>query len=469
MPVYPVIFGPPALLGWYPHMARRDASIWERYLKQEATSWEGFAYDVALGGQIIEDPDASEAELLGWRFSTAQRIDVVGNRGKEHWIIEVRAQARVGAVGAVMGYTMLAQREPWTELPLVPCVITDNVSPDVRWVAEQFDVQLIIVPEPSERILSAWPTHQHRRIFEARGPPKATTSSPEQQLELELQRARARAKGGQVNTVSLPGWDSVVHLAPRYQPTAGDRREYWNALRAGRPAQLSGEAIDAIETRRATAQRIASSATPGYAQAWGQMLTALDNVQDFTTTVALLGRMALWPAISALDAALPRFAEAGWARSVFGATPAAAEQLAATAARQAAADAYLAARAATLAEYAAAATAGLERSALLAAGREAAEAAAAAAARAAYRHPHRRRKGRRNPRPRQTHPRHRLGPPRRRPVQPPQLAWPSGHDRLQRRLLRPPSWPRRRRPPRPPTREGRPRPVRHEGQALRPR
>jgi hypothetical protein len=153
MSVYPVIFDAPRLLGWYPHMARRDATIWERYLKLEASSWVGFAYDVALGGQNVTDPAATEAEILGWRFSTAQRIDVVGDRGAEHWIIEVRSQARMGAIGAVIGYTMLALREPWTELPLVPCVITDNMSPDVRYVAEQLSVQVIIVPEPEPKVL----------------------------------------------------------------------------------------------------------------------------------------------------------------------------------------------------------------------------------------------------------------------------------------------------------------------------
>lgn len=153
MPVYPVEFFPPALLGHYPHMARRDAVIWERYLKLEASSWLGFAYDVALGGVVVDDPLGSEAEKLGYQFSTAQRVDVVGDRGTEHWIIEVRSQARVGAIGAVMGYTLLAQREPWTHLPLIPVVITDNMSPDVRWVAEQFSVQVIVVPEAPERVL----------------------------------------------------------------------------------------------------------------------------------------------------------------------------------------------------------------------------------------------------------------------------------------------------------------------------
>ncbi len=209
--------------------------------------------------------------------------------------------------------------------------------------------------------------------------------TPAQQLEEERKRAKARARSGQQNTVSLPGWDQVVHIVPRYEPTKAERDEYWRALRERRAPNLSPEAVDAIDTRRAAATRIGTSAAPPYAQAFGQMLTALDNVQDFTTSVATLGRLALWPAIRAVDAALPRFAAEGWARTVFGATPEAAERIASLAAREAASEAYLAARAASLAEYSAAAAAGLERSALLAAGREAAELAAGAAARAAYR------------------------------------------------------------------------------------
>lgn len=209
--------------------------------------------------------------------------------------------------------------------------------------------------------------------------------TPEEQFKEEQRRAKLRARTGQQNTVSLPGWNDVIHLEPRLVPTTAQKDEYYAARRQHRDANLPPEVIDAIESRRAAAGRIASSTAPGYAQAFGQMLTAIDNVQDFTTTVATLGRLALWPAISTLDAALPRFAAEGWARTVFGATPQAAENIARLAANQAASDAYLAARAATLSEYATAARLGLERSSLLTAGREAAELAAAAAWRATFR------------------------------------------------------------------------------------
>jgi hypothetical protein len=85
--------------------------------------------------------------------NTAERIDVVADNGKEHWIIEIRPNAKLGALGSAIGYTLLAQREPWTALPLVPAVLTDNCSPDFRWVADLLGVQVIIVPEEVGRVL----------------------------------------------------------------------------------------------------------------------------------------------------------------------------------------------------------------------------------------------------------------------------------------------------------------------------
>lgn len=150
MSVYPVEFASPALLGSYPNMSRRDAPLWERYLRLYAHQWQGFAYNVALGGLEVTDPEASDAERIGWRYNTAEKIDVVANRGDEHWIIECKPNARAGAVGQVLCYKLLADREPWTSLPTVPCVLTDNMSPDVRWFAEQVGVEVIILPQPTD-------------------------------------------------------------------------------------------------------------------------------------------------------------------------------------------------------------------------------------------------------------------------------------------------------------------------------
>ncbi|MFQ5844773.1 MAG: hypothetical protein ACE5JG_07275, partial [Planctomycetota bacterium] len=51
MPVFPVQIQPPELTGHYPHMSRHDTALWERFLTAFGREFEGFAYDVALGGR----------------------------------------------------------------------------------------------------------------------------------------------------------------------------------------------------------------------------------------------------------------------------------------------------------------------------------------------------------------------------------------------------------------------------------
>jgi hypothetical protein len=208
--------------------------------------------------------------------------------------------------------------------------------------------------------------------------------SPEEQELEAARRARARSRSGLPNTVSLPGWDDVIHLTPRPTITDAERREYYAAFREQRPSDLSAETVAEIDRRRERAARAASSSAPPYSAAFGQMLTALDNVQDFTTTVATLGRVALWPAIRALDAVTPRFATAGALQSIFGATPAATQQLARVASQEAAALAYRQVLTESLAGRLAAAASGIEALTLRQVAREAAEDAARLAGRAAF-------------------------------------------------------------------------------------
>jgi hypothetical protein len=145
MPVYPIEFAPPALLGGYPNMQRRDALIWEAFLRTVPVGLERVAYNVALGGVAPNDPTASEAMLRGFAYSTASKPDVVCDFGAVWWVCEVKPSATLGAVGQALGYTLMAEREALTELPMLPTIITDAAAPDLIWVCEQLDINLVQV------------------------------------------------------------------------------------------------------------------------------------------------------------------------------------------------------------------------------------------------------------------------------------------------------------------------------------
>jgi hypothetical protein len=144
-PVYPLTVYTWDSISSYPHMAKRDANVWEKYLKAHGAEYIGFSYDVALGGRQLALEGMREEESIAWQYSTALKIDVVGWKANQAWIIEVRPDATVGTLGAALCYTLVAQREQLSELPLVPAICYESIQIDVEWCCQQTGVQLLKV------------------------------------------------------------------------------------------------------------------------------------------------------------------------------------------------------------------------------------------------------------------------------------------------------------------------------------
>ncbi len=144
--VYPLTLYAPDQIAHYPHMARRDAEVWERFLRKRGAEFTAFSYDVALGGRVLDLAGGDPDTIRAWQYSTALKIDAVGWMGNQAWIIEVRPEATVGTYGAAVAYTLVFRREQITELPLVPTIVCNAIQLDVLWVCQQTGVQVVQVP-----------------------------------------------------------------------------------------------------------------------------------------------------------------------------------------------------------------------------------------------------------------------------------------------------------------------------------
>lgn len=143
--VYPPNLLPAEFRGHYPHMARRDAVVWTRFLNAHAGDYRGFAYDVALGGWRIDGLGMEEQDVIGWQYNTALKIDAVGLTATEAHVIEVRPEATVSALGAALTYAMVCDREQVFDLPLRPMVVCETMQVDVRWACGQLGVTVLEV------------------------------------------------------------------------------------------------------------------------------------------------------------------------------------------------------------------------------------------------------------------------------------------------------------------------------------
>lgn len=176
MPVYPIEWTEPRLFGYYPAMGKRDAELWERWLKQSHPNVLRVAYNVALGGLIPDVQNATDAELKGWQYNTAAKIDALVDVGPEWWVIEVKPAANLNAPGQAIAYVVLLAREGLTELPLIPTVLSDTVGPDFQYVCQQLGCQLFLAPElPPGRLLDGVPRGPQPQGYETTTPPPIVT------------------------------------------------------------------------------------------------------------------------------------------------------------------------------------------------------------------------------------------------------------------------------------------------------
>lgn len=142
--------------------------------------------------------------------------------------------------------------------------------------------------------------------------------------------------GGKSPRISIPAWDDVIRTGPRTTVTPEDYAISKHFRQARLPSPLDPKIEREIQHRRDVADRIRNSAIPEYQTGVGTMVTAVDNVQDATLTLAVggritstaLGRFGLWmaPAVAQLSRLALAMSWLGIALSYFGIAYAAACQ-----------------------------------------------------------------------------------------------------------------------------------------------
>jgi hypothetical protein len=133
------------LSGKYPHMFPGDIAIWERFLQKYGSRYLRFDYDIKVGS-IPNFPSGYDPYI--YRMGEAlwkKRIDVVAVDGFNAYIIEVKPNASMGAVGQVLSYAKLYEAEYKPGLPVVPMIVTDNPDKDLSKLCDIFNIRLVIV------------------------------------------------------------------------------------------------------------------------------------------------------------------------------------------------------------------------------------------------------------------------------------------------------------------------------------
>jgi len=139
--VYPIAWEPIAVTGRYRNLQRRDVALWERWIVAHGEAFEAVAYDVAVGGVEPIGEDLTPQDIAGWRYSTAQKIDVCLRDEAGIWCIEVKPAGHLSSIGAAIAYPKLLERDEPDLVIAGGGFITDYIPPAIAWLVEQLQLR----------------------------------------------------------------------------------------------------------------------------------------------------------------------------------------------------------------------------------------------------------------------------------------------------------------------------------------
>ena len=136
---------PPNYRGKYPHMFPLDVAVWERFLDNYGSEYEGFQYDIMVGKKCKMFPRWEETYRRDAEILSKLRIDVVGHKSSSLDIIEVKPRGNMASVGQLLTYRehYLADFAPTK--PLRAVLVCGDIDQNIIPLLANFQIDYIKV------------------------------------------------------------------------------------------------------------------------------------------------------------------------------------------------------------------------------------------------------------------------------------------------------------------------------------
>jgi len=127
----------------YPHLNKIDVLIWESFIRGNPGFFDSVDYDVKIGKGSSFLPGTSEKYESDYQVLTQKKLDVVGYRNSEIWLIEVKPQAGSQALGQILTYEKLYKETFNPVYPVHKCVVTTFLKDEYDAVYHKFGVLIM--------------------------------------------------------------------------------------------------------------------------------------------------------------------------------------------------------------------------------------------------------------------------------------------------------------------------------------
>jgi hypothetical protein len=91
----------------YENMSTVSADLWRRWLTLYQDRFDAFYYNVRVGAGVRPPADTTDAMKRAWWADTCLRIDAVGERENQTWVIEIAERPSAKILGNLQLYSHL--------------------------------------------------------------------------------------------------------------------------------------------------------------------------------------------------------------------------------------------------------------------------------------------------------------------------------------------------------------------------
>ena len=124
----------------------QELPLWRRFIRLQPDRFVDVVYDVHVGrGTAItftRDPF-----VVQWaKHLTQLRLDVLGRRGSQLTIVEVRRFPGLASFGQILGYATLFRRDFNYTGVLRRLLVSEFITGDLRWLARRARIEVVVVP-----------------------------------------------------------------------------------------------------------------------------------------------------------------------------------------------------------------------------------------------------------------------------------------------------------------------------------
>ncbi len=141
---------------YYPGLTPREERVWRRWLVDHESEFDSFLYNTHVGegvrvtpADMIQADAVALAQAEAYRKATQLKIDAIGLRGNEWWIIEVEDRATTTTLGQLLVYGQLLPKAVAGIGPTELAVVCRFIGADMSEAFEEQGVVVFVVDVPA--------------------------------------------------------------------------------------------------------------------------------------------------------------------------------------------------------------------------------------------------------------------------------------------------------------------------------